>query len=230
MATRAHQPLPVTGLTDLLDGTDLAALTGRYNIAPSEQVLAVRHRVDGPGYELVPLRWGLIPSWSKGRPSRLLTHARAETAAERPAFRDAFRHRRCLVLADGFYVWKSAGGRRQPYHVRLRGGRPFAFAGLWEPQPAGVKPAGETCAVLTVPANQLLRPFNNRMPAILPAQDYEPWLSPDLQDPALLRQLLRPYPAEELEARPVGDHVNDPHHEGADCLSPAAEPEERSLF
>ena len=219
------------GLTDLLDGTDLAALAGRYNIAPSEQVLAVRHRAGGPGYELIPLRWCLIPSWSKGRrPSRPLTHARAETAAERPAFRDAFRHRRCLVLADGFYVWKSVGGRRKPYHVRLRGGRPFAFACLWELRPAGVESARETCAVQTVPSNPLIRPFNNRMPAILPARDYEAWLTPDLQDAEQLRRLLRPYSAQEMEARPVGDHVNGPHHEGADCLKAPAWPGQRTLF
>jgi putative SOS response-associated peptidase YedK len=219
------------GLADLLRHTDLAALARRHNIAPSEQVLAVRHRVDGSGYELIPLRWGLVPSWSKGRlPSRPLIHARAEMASERPAFRDAFRRRRCLVLADGFYVWKNAGGSRQPYHVRLQGGRPFAFAGLWEPCPAGMASAAETCAVLTVAANQLIRPFNARMPAILPAQDYEAWLDPTIQETQPVRKMLRPYPAEEMEAIRVSEHVNDPHHEDARCPRPIAKAAERTLF
>ena len=218
-------------LADLFRHTDLAALAGRHNIAPSEQILAVRHRADGPGYELVALRWGLMPAGPADRRlNHPLTHARAETAAERPAFRSAFRQRRCLVLADGFYVWKNTGGRRQPYHVRLHGGQPFAFAGLWEPPADAAKSAAETGAVLMVPANALLRPLTPRMPAIVSVQDYEVWLDPSVQEPERLHDLLRPYPAKEMETVAVSQYVNDPHHEYARCTRPLGQANERTLF
>src|SRR5262249_55059986 len=204
---------------------------GRYNIAPSEQILALRHRPDDPSYELVALRWGLVPASGLGhRLSQPLTHARAETAAERPAFRNAFRQRRCLVLADGFYVCQNNCGRRHPYHVRLPDGRLFAFAGLWEPPANNAKGAMEPGAVLTVPANALLRPLTARMPAIVRVQDYDVWLDPAAQEPERLHDLLRPYAAKEMETVAVSQYVNDPHHEDARCTRPLGQANERTLF
>jgi putative SOS response-associated peptidase YedK len=210
-------------LAELFRDVDLPALAARCNIAPSEQVLAVRLAPGGRDVELVRLRWGLVPAWSRDRRAgRPLIFARAETAATRPAFRDAFRHRRCLVMADGFFGWDRRGGRRRPYHVRLKDGRPFAFAGLWESwRPPGGE-AVETCAVLTTPANAVVRPLNHRMPAILPPDEYEAWLGPD-RGPEAVQGLLRPYPAEAMEARPVSRFVNDPRHKGRRCLEPASE-------
>ncbi len=175
-------------------------------IAPSQPVLAVRHVPNGQGREMVWLRWGLIPTTATGPHvgSRLI-NARAETIAERPAFRDAFRHRRCLVLADGFYVWK----RKRPHWVHFPDNRPFAMAGIWERwQGQGDEPV-ESCAVITVPANDLVRPFQVRMPAILMPEDYECWLDPAFHDVEQVQGLLRPYPDGELVAEPVSRDVND---------------------
>jgi putative SOS response-associated peptidase YedK len=211
-------------------GADLAEQFGlaeapdlppRYNIAPTQPVAVVRA---GPGgVALALLRWGLIPRWAKGPEigSRLI-NARAEAVAEKPAFREAFRRRRCLVPADGFFEWQARGGRKQPYHFRLRDGRPFAFAGLWESWRGEDGEALESCAILTTEANGVVGPVHGRMPVILGPADYGRWLDPRAQEPGQLRPLLRPYPAEEMAACPVGPWVNDPRHEGPRCLEPLA--------
>ncbi len=196
-----------TGLPDQLRAAGPPPLPSESNIAPSQPVLAVRSTPDGQGREMVWLRWGLIPATATDpHVGNHLINARAETIAERPAFRDAFRHRRCLVLADGFYAWK----RKRPHWVHFPDNRPFAMAGIWERwQKPGIE-AVESCAVITVPANDLVRPFQARMPAILAPKDYEPWLDPGFQDVEQLRGLLRPSPDGELVAKPVSRDVNDP--------------------
>jgi putative SOS response-associated peptidase YedK len=211
---QADQPL-----ADLVRGADLAALSARYNIAPSEQVLAVRRRPEPPGYELVALRWGLPLTGG-----RRLPFARVEMAHRRAAFREALLRRRCLVLADGFYQWRAEGGRRRPYQFRLRGGRPFYFAALWGPAAVRGGQGEEGCAVLTVPANELVRPFHARMPAILGPEDYPEWLGSDAAEPATLRRLLRPYPAEAMGVRPASAFANDPGHEGPPAGGPRRGP------
>ncbi|MCY3020216.1 MAG: SOS response-associated peptidase, partial [Planctomycetota bacterium] len=143
--------------------------------------------------------------------------------AQKPAFRGAFRERRCLVPADGFYEWQHAGRRRQPFLIRMRDGRPFGLAGLWEfwrGPDAGVL---ETFTILTTSANALVLPLHDRMPVIVAPEHHDLWLDPGVRDPALLMPLLRPYPAEKMIAFPVSTLVNSPRNEGAACAAPVAE-------
>lgn len=202
---------------------EIPDLKPRYNIAPTQLVAAVR--VPGPvaDRELVMLHWGLIPFWAKdpGLGARLI-NARSETVADKPAFRAAFRRRRCLVPADGFYEWQRQNGK-QPYFIRLRSGRPFAFAGLWERWKDSEGSVIESCTLLTTRPNELVRPLHNRMPVILDPHTYALWLDPEAQDVDVLRRLLAPYPSGEMDAYPVSRYVNSPRNEGPDCIVPLPE-------
>ena len=200
-----------------------AALRPRYNIAPTQEIAAVRLTAGGAGRELALLRWGLIPAWARdpGIGVRLI-NARAETAAEKPSFRAAFRRRRCLIVADGFYEWQKRPGGKRPYYVRLRGGRLFAFAGLWERWTGPDGGVIESCTLLTTTPNALLRPIHNRMPVILHPDDYALWLDPTVDDRRRLQPLLRPYPAAEMEAYPVSRRVNAPRYDDPRCIEPLA--------
>ena len=178
----------------------------RFNIAPTQEVLTV---VGGESRRGGYMRWGLIPPWTKdlstGRP---LINARAETVVERPAFRAALRRRRCLVLADGFYEWQKSGSRRRPMRVVMRSGEPFAFAGLRE---TWREPQGEvvpSCTIITAEANDLLRPIHYRMPVILSRGDEDFWLDRGEIDPTALADVLKPYPADAMEAYEVSSLVN----------------------
>lgn len=181
------------------------ALRARYNIAPMQMVPIVRVNASGER-ELVQMRWGLVPRWAKdpsigGR----LINARADTAAERPAFRNAFSRHRCLLPADGFYEWRHDPDGKQPMHVARRDGHPFGMAGLYE---RWLSPDGEvldTCAILTTDANRHLRAVHDRMPVIIPPEDYERWLDPANPDAA---SLCRPLSEDALDARPVSTRVN----------------------
>ena len=196
-------------------------LTPRFNIAPTQRVAAVRQQ-DG-ARQLVGLRWGMIPSWTKDASvgSRMI-NARGETVASKPSFRSALKRRRCLVLADGYYEWKKEGSQKQPYFIRLRDDQPFAFAGLWEawqdPMAEKGDPPWETCTIITTDANELSASIHDRMPVILDAADHELWLDPDLQEAAPLQPLLRPYPSGEMTADPVSTHVNKPAHDDPRCV------------
>jgi putative SOS response-associated peptidase YedK len=197
----------------------------RYNLAPGEGVPVVRPRAgsDGRSFEVVKLRWGLLPAWTK-EPATATTpaNARAEGLAGRPMFRDAFRRRRCLVPASGFYEWSGQSGRRQPYLYRLRDGAPLGFAGLWESwHGSGEEPAVETCAIITTPPNELIRPIHDRMPAILAAEDIERWLDPRLTEPTDLASMLRPFAAEAMTGIPVTTRVNSTRFDDPACLDPA---------
>ncbi|HSL98701.1 MAG TPA: SOS response-associated peptidase [Candidatus Limnocylindria bacterium] len=197
------------------------SLSPRYNIAPSQTVAAVRIPPGGGARELVFLRWGLVPSWAKDPAiGNRMINARAETAADKPAFRVAIRRRRCLVPADGFYEWKRVNGRKQPYYIRLRDVAVFAFAGLWESWEGPGGASVESCALLTTGPNDLLLPIHDRMPVILSPRDYELWLSPKEQDPKALAPLLRPYPPEEMTVFPVGIAVNNPKTDTPDLIEP----------
>lgn len=189
----------------------------RYNIAPTQQALVIPN--DGSG-RMRWMRWGLVPSWAQDVSigSRLI-NARSETAPEKPAFRHAFRTKRCLVPADGFYEWTApeAGRRgRQPYHLTVRGGRLFAMAGLWETWGPPAERL-ETFAVLTTSANELVRPIHDRMPVILPREAWARWLDPGAGREAL-RELLVPYPAEGMDSRPVSAAVNNVRNDAVECL------------
>ncbi len=203
---------------------DLVPFEPRFNVAPTQPVAVVRRlAADEPRRELAWLRWGLIPSWATdpaigGR----MINARAETAAETPAFRTALRRRRCLVVADGFYEWQKTGRAKQPYFLRLRDDRPFGFAGLWESWEGPDHAAIESCTILTAEANELVRPIHDRMPVIVAPADYERWLDPGVQSAETVRSLLRPYPSGAMTARPVGPRVNSPTHDDPGCIQPAA--------
>ena len=227
---------------------ELPSFAARFNIAPSQLVPVVRMG----GCELVWLRWGLVPGWAQDPAiGNRLINARAETAAEKPAFRAALRRRRCLVVADGFYEWQGAKkgtgpicaqhpqGRsgkldlspfsqrgKQPYFIRLRNDQPFAFAGLWELWEGANRASGqvgdkaETCTLLTIAPNDLIRPIHDRMPVIIAPEGYRRWLDPEIEDPRQLAPLLVPYPSEAMEAYPVGELVNDPAHDSPRCIEP----------
>jgi putative SOS response-associated peptidase YedK len=191
----------------------------RYNIAPTQQVATVRARADAGRRELVPLKWGLIPSWAKDpKIATQCLNARGETVAEKPAFRSAFKRRRCLILADGYYEWTGPKGKKQPWRFRLRDNAPFAFAGLWECwQPQDGDPV-ETCTIVTTEANELAVKYHDRMPVILHPADYSRWLDPENQRVEELIPLLAPYPAEPMIAEPVSTLVNSARNESPDCV------------
>lgn len=204
----------------------LPNLPPRYNIAPTQDAPVVRPLVEGPmGRALAMLRWGLVPHWSVAPDSRYsMFNARAETVAEKRAFRQAFRQRRCLVPADGFYEWRKEGGRKQPYHIRLKGGGLFAFAGLWEYW-RGAETIIESFAIIVTDANALLRPIHERMPVILHGADHDAWLDAGSTGPEDAKALLRPFPADEMEAHAVSSRVNSARHDDPACIAPVARPD-----
>jgi len=193
----------------------------RYNVAPTQLVPAVVS--DGQRNRLGLLRWGLIPPWAKDeRDGAKMINARAETLKERPAFRDAFRRKRCLIPADGFYEWKTMpGGGKQPYRIILRGGRLFSMAGLYE---TWIAPDGRkigSFAIVTTAPNPLMAEIHNRMPVILRPEDEALWLDRTVQDTEALEKLLVPYPAEEMDAYEVDKRVGNPAFDDPACLAPA---------
>jgi putative SOS response-associated peptidase YedK len=202
------------GPLDLPEG-----LGPRYNIAPTQPVAVITNRE--------PTRarlhhFGLVPHWAKDRSvSHRMINARRETLAQKPAFRDPFRARRCLVLADGFYEWQRVDGGKQPHLVRLRSRRPFGFAGLWALWTGSDGVALPSCTIITAPAAGCVTEVHHRMPVIVPRAQRSAWLHPNPQDPAVLDPLLDATPVSELELLPVGTHVNSPAHEGPECIAPA---------
>jgi putative SOS response-associated peptidase YedK len=193
----------------------------RYNIAPSQPVAVVRQPPDAGERTLTLIRWGLIPFWAKDPAiGNRLINARAETVAEKPAFRKAFQQRRCLIAADGYYEWRKTSGGKQPYYFRLKSEEPFAFAGLWESWTAadsGGEPL-ETCVIITTRANELSLPIHERMPAILQEADYDAWLDPAAKDRRQLAPLLEPYDSASMIADPVSTLVNNPRNDEPGCI------------
>lgn len=188
-------------------------IAARYNIAPSQMLPALCSGAGGTG-ELLYLRWGLIPQWAGDRFGGGLINVRAETVAGK--FRGAFRERRLLIPATGFYEWRREGKVKQPYYMQRQDRRPFAFGGLYEnSRQEPEKP--ENCAIITTAANSLIEPLHNRMPLIVPEELYPLWLDP-AAPPEQLRQILQPFPAEELEAYPVSRAVNSPAFDHPDCI------------
>lgn len=196
---------------------DWKHLAPRFNVAPTQQVLAV---VGGDERRAGLMRWGLIPHWAKQRrPGRPLINARAETVAERPAFRAAFRRRRCLVLADGFYEWQRAGGSKRPMRIVLDSEEPFAFAGLWS---VWTDPEGQrisSCAIITTEANDLLKPIHDRMPVILPRDAEGFWLDPGVDDSGVLGSLLVPYASDAMATYEVSVLVNSATNDSPEVIA-----------
>jgi len=188
----------------------------RYNIAPTQPVAVVAN--DGRG-RIELFVWGLIPSWAKDPAiGQRLINARAETLAEKPSFRSAYRRRRCLILADGFYEWRKEGTLKQPMYIRLKSGEPFAFAGLWEVWHSPLGDEIPSCTIITTEPNDLMAPIHNRMPVILPRDAYPAWLDPAERPAEKLQGFLRPYPADEMEAYPVSTAVNNPRADSPECI------------
>ncbi len=198
-------------------------LEPRYNIAPTQEVPVVGLKKDGEARGLAMLRWGLVPFWSDGPDSRYsMINARAETVRTKPAFRAAFKERRCLVPADGFYEWKAQGSGqpKQPFRIVRADGEPFAFAGLrehWEPKEGAEGEPIRSFTIVVTDANALLKPLHDRMPVILAPEDHETWLK---GDPDEAETLLRPFPAEALSAFAVSTRVNSPRNDDPGCVEP----------
>ncbi len=214
MCGRYSLTTPVEAVGRLFEVAERPNLPPRYNIAPSQEAPVVR--ADGAGGRvLAPMRWGLIPSWAKeAKIGYRMINARAETVAEKPAYRSAFRHRRCLVPADGFYEWRKLGAAKQPYRITRADGAPFAFAGLWERWRAPDGAVIDSFTIITTVANDLLRPIHDRMPVILDPADFGPWLE------AGGVERLVPYTDAKLEAVPVSTRVNSPKHDDPACIAP----------
>lgn len=203
------------------DYTFPAKFAPRFNIAPSQPILAIpndaKHKADF-------FIWGLIPSWAKD-PSmgNRLINARGETLAEKPSFRGALKYKRCLILADGFYEWKSQPGTKTkiPHFIFLKSRQPFAFAGLWDEWHSPDGGSVRSATIVTIAPNELMATLHNRMPVILPPSAYAQWLDPAPQTPDRLLPLLQPFPAREMDAHPVSTLVNSPANDRAELVVPA---------
>lgn len=215
-----------------VDASVLATLFGleplfdiepRYNIAPSQPVPIVRSTVEGDR-EWALARWGLVPSWAKdAKIGNKLINARAETAFEKPSFRSACKHRRCLLPADGFYEWVKGPNGRQPHHIRFADRRPFSFAGLWESwTPPDGEPV-ESCTILTTRPNDLIAGIHDRMPVILPPDRYNDWIGRGPLSPDAAEAILLPHPSIGMETVAVSRLVNSPKNEDPRCLEPVGE-------
>lgn len=204
----------------------------RFNVAPGDQVVTVGVREGVPTGRM--LRWGLVPPWARD-PSigYRMINARAETVAEKPAFRTSFARRRCLIVADGFYEWQRQGRAKQPFHITRADGRPFAFAGLWtgwrDPAIEDEEQAWlRTCTIVTTEANEKIHGIHPRMPVMLEPDEEQIWLDPERPQDELLR-LLHPLPVDETSFRAVSRAVNNARYDGPECLADA-EPEDLKAF
>ncbi|MCA9002297.1 MAG: SOS response-associated peptidase [Planctomycetes bacterium] len=195
----------------------------RYNVAPTQSMPILRRSEDAETWRVDHFKWGLVPSWSKDLKSPLnLFNARSETAAEKPAFRSAFKKRRCLVPATGFYEWAGPKGARTTYFIQRKDGQPLIFAGLWESWDGDGRSAPlRTFTILTTAANAEMSEFHHRMPVVLDAAGQELWLQPEVDDKFALQELMKPLPDGSLKVTKVGSWVNKASNEGPRCLEPA---------
>lgn len=211
-----HSSLSLIEKTFNIDSLETEA-TPSYNIAPTQNVLAV---VRNGKRRLTNLHWGLVPFWAKDRStgSRLI-NARAETVAEKPSFRNAFKNRRCLIVADGFYEWKGEKGNKQPYYLTLPSGGPFAFAGLWEIW-QGDDAAYHSCSIITTAATESVRNLHHRMPVILRPQTHDAWLDTTNQDTEQIKQILQQGYYRKLDHYAVAKRVNAVQNNDPACIEP----------
>lgn len=208
-----------TEIIKFFDLDECAQFSPRYNIPPGTDIPVIRHSPEG-GRVLHLLRWGLVPHWARDpHIGNRLNNARAEGVTEKPSFRDAFRRRRCLIPADGFYEWKNEGRVKQPWYFSLRSGMPLAMGGLWE---SWRSPEGQilrTCAVITTGPNAIMAPVHDRMPVIIPPEHWQAWLTAPAED---VQALMAPCPAELLQAWAVDRRVSRTMDDDAGLIEPLA--------
>lgn len=222
MCARMTLMLPPERLADEFDLPAVPVLPPRYNIAPSQPVAVVGLKPDGKTRGLAQLKWGFVPSWANDpNAGPKPVNARAETVASTAPFNHAFRKRRCLVPVDGFYEWAKEGKKKVGHHFHLKSRGVIAFAGVWDVWRVEGQPPLLTFAVITVEANDLVRPLHDRMPAVIPRDRYDQWMGFDTPKADLLAAL-RPFPAEQMEVVKVGPAVNKPANDSPECLAPAA--------
>ncbi|MBM3600694.1 MAG: SOS response-associated peptidase [Alphaproteobacteria bacterium] len=231
MCGRYNLTLPVEALIELFEFSERPNLMPRYNIAPTQEIPVVRPKPEG-GRQLTLMRWGLVPSWSKEvAKSAPMINARSETVATKPSFRTAFRDRRCLVPATGYYEWRTDPSGKQPFHITSAAGGVLAFAGIWETWRNPAEPEAPlllSCALMTTTPTAELSAIHDRMPVILPRFQWDVWLDPATA-PEDLTALLKPYTAEKLSAYPISSRVNAVRNEDADIIKPLADPAPRLI-
>lgn len=199
---------------------EVPELSPHFNISPGQSVAIVRQNTEAKKRELVQVHWGLIPSWATDpKIGDRMANARSETAATKPSFRSAFKSRRCLIVADGFYEWQKTEGKKQPHYISMKDGRPFGIAGLWERWEKKDEPV-ESCAILTTGANDLMEPIHERMPIILSPKQFDFCLHPEFKDAEKLMRLMQPYKAKDMLAYAVSLRVNNPKNDTANCIEP----------
>jgi putative SOS response-associated peptidase YedK len=192
----------------------------RYNIAPSQSVLTVRHQEQDARRRLSPMRWGLIPSWSKGPSANVgMINARSQTAASKSPFKDALKVQRCLIPADGFYERQKISKGKQPFCFEVDDGEVFAFAGLWDQWKTADGNLVESCSILTTTPNSITVDIHNRMPVILPKDDYDVWLDPKMRSLTAVSKLLKPFDGSRMRRYPVSSRVNAVHNDES-CAAP----------
>jgi putative SOS response-associated peptidase YedK len=210
---------PARDLVEIFELLREPELSPRYNIAPTQRVAVVRQ--SGKDRAFVSMRWGLVPSWSKDpKAGPPLINARAETIATKPSFRTAFKRRRCLIPADGYYEWQKTDSKTKiPHYIQMAKDRPFAFAGLWECWHGSDGSELDSCTIVTTEANDLMRPLHDRMPVILPEEQFAKWLDPNNENVSDLEAVLRPYSPSEMTAFPISTLVNSPRNDCPECIA-----------
>jgi putative SOS response-associated peptidase YedK len=226
MCGRFVQYSPLQTIQQILDvGTVSFEVIPNYNVAPTQKIITViKHNNEN---KLEKLHWGLVPFWAKDISigSRMI-NARAETVSQKPSFRNAFRKRRCLIPADGFYEWKGEKGNKQPYYVSIPSGEPFSFAGLWETwtdKETGEESVYKSCTIITTAASESIREIHHRMPVILDPKFHEKWLNADIQDPKALQVIINDGIIHNMSFYPVSKLVNSVKNNDPNCIKPVDE-------
>jgi putative SOS response-associated peptidase YedK len=202
-----------------LEHTEPLGLKHRYNITPSQDIPIIRDTETSR--EMVLAQWGLVPHWSKESKTKYSTiNARIESVAEKPTYRTLFKRRRCLIPADGFYEWKVVNGNKIPHHIRMKNSGVFAFAGLWD-RWVGEGQTLDSCTIIVMPSNEVMKPIHERMPAIIAPANYDWWLNARITDKQEIMQYLNSAPSSRLTAYPVSTWVNSPKNSDARCSKPA---------
>lgn len=222
MCGRFVRSSPVTTIIEIFHASPASfELASSYNIAPSQDIIIIN---DTGKRELIKCRWGFLPPWikdlSEGTP---VINARAETIDEKPYFKQAFKKQRCLIIADGFYEWKRESKKKIPFYIRLKSGKPFGIAGLYHYSalPDGNKICG--CAIIATKSNDMVAAIHDRMPVIVPEGKVDKWLDPASKDYKALKDILCPYPSEEMEMYRVSDNVNSPKFDSDKNILPMEE-------